>query len=516
MGNGVTVSANPITGEKIGEYKVDTVEELHAAIKRAKQAQPAWAAKSIKERIGYLRRIRDRLVERADEIANIISKENGKTRVDALATEVLPCAMAASFYCRNASKFLGDRKLPMGNILLINKRSKIVRAPYGVIGVITPWNYPFTLPFSDVFISLAAGNAVVLKVASSTQATGHILKECFEAAQLPADIFTYVNMPGKTAGDAFLEGGVDKLMFTGSVATGKYLMKKASETLTPLLLELGGKDAMIVCEDADLERAAAGALWAGFSTAGQSCAGVERIYVHRDVYEPFLRLLKNRIESLRIGPDTDFNTDVGSLTLMRQVDKVKMHIAEALQKGARIYAQIDPPAGSSPYFLPAMVLIDVDHSMKVMWEETFGPVVGVMKYNDTEEAIRLANDSPLGLMGSVWSRNGRKAEAIARRIEAGTVMINDHLMSHGMAETPWGGFKQSGFGRTHSYLGFEETTQPKVIIDDILPTRRNLWWYPYDKKVYDGLKGGLVALYGKKDRLKGLGALLKIIPRMFR
>jgi succinate-semialdehyde dehydrogenase/glutarate-semialdehyde dehydrogenase len=384
-----------------------------------------------------------------------------------------------------------------------------------VIGIISPWNYPFSIPFSDIIISLLAGNAVILKAATSTQATGHMLKKCIEAAELPAGIFSDINLPGVVAGDAFLENGIDKLMFTGSVATGKYLMKKASETLTPLLLELGGKDAMIVCDDADLERAANGALWAGLSTAGQSCAGVERVYVHEKVSDAFLQLLKTKLGSLRMGSDVNFTADLGSLTVKRQVEKVKAHIEDALKKGAKIYARLDPPEKASAYFLPAMILTEVNHSMQVMMEETFGPVIGVMKFKDLAEAIRLANDSPLGLTGSVWSRNGKKAEMIAKKIKAGAITINDHLMSHGMAETPWGGYKESGFGRTHSYLGFEEATQSKVIIADIFPTKRNLWWYPFDKNVYEGLKGGMVALYGKKDRLKALFALLKIVPRMF-
>jgi len=485
-------------------------------IEKARQAQPLWAAIPIKERVISIRKIRDFITENIDRIAKTISQENGKTRVDALATEVLSAAMAIDFYCKHAEKILQEIKLPIGNILLANKRSKLIRFPYGVIGVISPWNYPFSIPFSDVVIALLGGNAVILKAASATQATGCILKECIDAAGLPEGLFSYVNMLGPAAGDAFLAAGINKLMFTGSVATGKTLMRKAADTLTLLLLELGGKDAMIVCDDADLDRAVGGAIWAGYSATGQSCAGVERIYVHKDVYDKFLSMLKKKIEAMRIGPDKDFKVDMGPLTLLRQVGKVKAHLADALQKGAKIYAQKDPPAGSSELFLPAIVLTEVNHDMLVMKEETFGPIVGVMKFDNIDEAVRLANDSDLGLSGSVWSRNARKAEAIARRIEAGVITINDHLMSHGMAETPWGGFKLSGYGRTHSYLGFYEVTQTKTIIHDIFPTKKNLWWFPSEKGLYEGLKGALIALYGKKDRLKGLWALIKIVPRMFR
>jgi succinate-semialdehyde dehydrogenase/glutarate-semialdehyde dehydrogenase len=365
-------------------------------------------------------------------------------------------------------------------------------------------------------MALLAGNAVILKAATETQVVGHMLKRCVEAAGLPKHVFTYVNVPGNLAGDALLSSGIDKLFFTGSVATGKYLMKKASETLTPVSLELGGNDPMIVCRDADIKRAAAGAVWAGFQNAGQSCGGVERIYVDSAVYDRFMALLKKAVESLRVGCDTDFNADVGSMTTGRQIDTVRRHIADALEKGARLVARSKAPEKGQ--FLPCMVLDHVNHDMLIMKDETFGPVVGVMPFDSIDEAVRLANDSYLGLTASVWSRNGRQAKRIARRLQAGAVTINDHLLSHGFAETPWGGFKQSGIGRTHGELGFAEMTQPQVIMNDILPLmRRQMFWHPHNKSVYDGLKGSALLLYGVNllERVKGFFMLLKTIPRMF-
>jgi len=418
-----------------------------------------------------------------------------------------------------APKFLKDRKLPMGNIMFINKRSKIARVPFGVVGIISPWNYPFAIPFSEVIMALLAGNAVILKTATETQFVGHTLNKCMNSAGLPAGVFNYINMPGSVAGDAFLEAGVDKLFFTGSVAIGKYLMKKAAETLTPVSLELGGNDAMIVCEDADLKRAATGTIWAGFSNSGQSCGGVERIYVQRKVYDEFLGYLKKEIESLRIGPDTDFNVEIGAMATRRQMDTVNLHIKDALKKGAKVFAQKNPPSDLKGQFLPCTVLTNVNHEMLIMQHETFGPVVGVMPYDTIEEAIKLANDSYLGLTGSVWSKNRRKAIGIARKIEAGAMTINDHLMSHGLAETPWGGFKQSGIGRTHGDIGFAEMTEPQVLVNDILPfVRKNFWWTPYSPAIYDGLKGVVQVLYGKGIgvRLTGMLKLLRVFPRTFR
>jgi succinate-semialdehyde dehydrogenase/glutarate-semialdehyde dehydrogenase len=360
---------------------------------------------------------------------------------------------------------------------------------------------------------------VVLKTASETQLVGRKLQECFLAGQLPQGIFSYVNMPGLLAGSAFLKNGIDKLFFTGSVTVGKHLMREAAETLTPLVLELGGNDAMLVCEDADLHRAASGAVWAGMSNGGQSCGGVERIYVHERIYQAFLAHLKEKVEALRVGTDEDFNVDLGVMTTERQATKVRTHLEDALAKGAVIYARSRHPEGSgSGNRCPAMVLTEVTHDMLVMQEETFGPILAVMKVKDMGEAVTLANNSHLGLSGSVWSKSRKKAERIARQIQAGAVMINDHLMSHGLAETSWGGFKHSGIGRTHGAIGFDEMSQPQVIVHDVLPlARQNVWWHPHGKEIFQGISGAIKFLYGKSMflRAKGLWHLLKIFPRYF-
>lgn len=518
--NQQTESINPATGESLGFSKLHSVDDLKQMIHRARETQKLWVQISIDERVKYLLKIRDFIVENADRIAETISRDNGKTRVDALATEVLPASMAVSYYCNNANRFLRDKKIHGGNVILINKRSKIIRVPYGVVGIISPWNYPFAIPLSEVIMGLLAGNAVVLKTASETQMVGLILKEAIEAAKLPKGIFNYINLPGKIAGDAFLDCGMNKIFFTGSVAIGKYLMEKAAKYLTPLCLELGGNDAMIVCEDADPYRAAMGALWAGFQNAGQSCGGVERLYVHEKIYDQFMEILKEKIKNLRVNYDTDFNSDMGCMTTQRQMDTVNKHIEDALNKGAKIFAQSKTPSDSHlKYFLPATVLTNVNHEMDIMRDETFGPVVGVMKFSDYDEVIRLANDSYLGLTGSVWTKNSKRGENLARQIKAGVVTINDHLMSHGLSETPWGGFKQSGIGRTHGELGIDEMTQAITIVKDILPfVKKNLWWHPFSKNLYDGLKGAMNFLYNKKisQRLRGTVALLKIITRIFK
>ncbi|GJQ61918.1 MAG: aldehyde dehydrogenase [Melioribacteraceae bacterium] len=508
---------NPATGEEIGISRVHTKEEVLEIISNAKTAQVSWGNTSLKIRVQTLLKVRDFIVNNADRIASTIAQDNGKTLIDALATEVIAAAMAVNYYCKKSKKFLKPYSTGVGNIMLINKRGKIYRRPYGVTGIISPWNYPFAIPFSEVVMSLLAGNAVVLKTAGETQLTGLILKEAFDNAGLPEYIFNYVTMPGKLAGETFLEGKVDKLFFTGSVGVGKILMRQASYTLTPINLELGGNDAMIVCEDADPYRAAKSALWGGFQNAGQSCGGVERIYVHEKIYDSFMEHLKFNIENLKVGIPDHYDIDMGCLTTQKQVNIVKEHIEEALSRGAEIFVKSSIPA-CGQNFHPAVVLTNVNHDMLVMKDETFGPVVGVMKFSDYDEAIELANDSYLGLTASVCSRDTSRAKNIAYQIKAGAVMINDHLMSHGLPDTPWGGFKESGIGRSHGKLGFDEMTQPQVIINDILPgVKNNLWWHPFDKKLYDGLGGILKLLYSGKvdEKVGGFAKLLKILPKIF-
>lgn len=518
--NQQTESINPATWEIIGVSHLHSIDDLQKMIKLARETQKLWEQYSVDERIKYVLKIREYIVENADKIAETISRDNGKIRIDALATEVLPAAMAITYYCKNAKRFLQDKKLGSGNIFLINKRSKIIRVPYGVVGIISPWNYPFAIPFSEVVMALLAGNAVILKTATETQMVGLVLKEAIESAHLPKGLFNYINLPGKVTGDAFLDCGVNKLFFTGSVAIGKYLMERAGKYLTPLCLELGGNDAMIVCEDADPYRAAMGALWAGFQNAGQSCGGVERIYVHEKIYHQFMEILKNKIENLNVDYDNDFNSDMGCMTTQKQIETVNKHIKDALDKGAAIFAQ-SKFRNDFEYknFLPATVLTNVNHDMLVMKDETFGPIVGIMKFKNYEDAINLANDSYLGLTGSVWTKSSKRGEEISRQIKAGVVMINDHLMSHGLAETSWGGFKESGIGRTHGLLGFDEMTQPQTIIKDILPlAKKNIWWHPYSKKLYEGLGGIIDTLYSKNtsNRIRGSFKLIKIFPRIFK
>ncbi len=515
----ITTSYNPATGEIIGQTPENTVEELERAVALAKVAQHEWADLSFKKRARYLFAIRDYVVENADRIADVISKDTGKTMMDALSTEVLSVAMAISYYAKNAHVVLKRRRLSGGSILTINKRSYVDRVPMGVVGIISPWNYPFAIPFHEVAMALIAGNGVVLKVATQSLEVGKMIRECVEAGRLPKDLFHLINLPGSVAGDAFLNSGIHKLFFTGSVPVGKYLMEKAARHLVPLSLELGGNDAMIVCKDANLSRAAGGALWAGLSNAGQSCAGVERMYVEAEVYDMFMSILKKKMIDLKQGIDVNSSVDIGAMTTEQQLMKVREQLNDAVKKGAKVFPEnLKQDQPGKGLFHPPAILENVTDDMMVVNEEIFGPLLAVIKVESIDEAVARANASSVGLTASVWTRNRTKGHDIASRLQVGSVMINDHLMSHGLAETPWGGWKESSMGRTHGYIGLEAMTQPRCVVDDILPAvQKNMWWYPHNRQVYEGLKGALEFLYSRNlgRRIVGGIRLMKTFLRTF-
>jgi succinate-semialdehyde dehydrogenase/glutarate-semialdehyde dehydrogenase len=505
-----------------------SVKEIAEIIMRGRRVQTKWSALPYKERRGRLKKAAQFLGSHIDEVTELIHKDNGKVKLDALATEALPAVMALSYYMKRGERLCKDERLHGGSLLMFNKRSRMTYKPYGVIGVISPWNYPFAIPFSEVVMALLAGNAVILKVASGALNVGRGLASIFAAAGLPAGLFTYVEMPGKEAGPAFIQGGVDKLFFTGSTAVGRELMALAAPRLLPLVLELGGADAAVIRADADVEKAVNGIVWAGFSNAGQSCGGVQRVFVHAAIHEQFLKKLSSATEKLRLGDsrndsqtegDNENNGveyDIGPMFNLKQKQAVAKQVADCLKMGATVAAKSSGDLNDDSLLAPAIVLVNARSDMPIMKEEVFGPVIAVVPVSGDEEAVKLANASPYGLAGSVWSRNRRLARKLAARINAGAVMINDHLMSHGLAETPWGGFGDSGLGRTHAELGFREMLKAQVVVDDALPfAKRNLWWQPYSEKTYKGVRA-IVELLAGAALGKRIAALPSVIKIFFR
>jgi len=509
------VIRNPATGQVIESQKEHSVADVSAAVSAARRAQATWAALPVRDRARRIRQLERFVVNRAESIAQTIRDCTGKTLTDAWSTELLPLAIMIRYYSRKAHRFLRVRRLPPSSPIFLNKRIRLQREPFGVVGIISPWNYPVGIPMHEVLAALLAGNGVLLKVATQAQPAGEQIAEMLSSIDLPDGLFTLLHLPGPVAGDALLDAGVDRLCFTGSTRVGRELAEKAGARLIPIGLELGGNDAMIVLSDAPLDRAVSGAIWAGLSNAGQSCSAVERIYVVDDVYDEFARLLRSRIGKLRSGFDETGNIDLGSLTTGGQMEVVVRHLADADRRGAVRTAASDS-GPESGLFHPAVLVEGVDEDAELLRDETFGPVLALQRVKDVEEAVEHANRSIHGLSASVWTRNRATGRAVARRLEVGTVTVNDHLMSHGIPSAPWGGYKQSGIGRAHGEIGMQAMTQVKVVVEELLPgMRKNLWWQPNSPEVLAALKGLLVVLVGRgfflrvRWTLRGLRLALK-------
>ena len=511
-----TAGLNPATGELLGTLYNTPIEHMPAIFEAARKAQAQWGAMSFKQRARHIRLMREYIIEHADQLAETVSRSSGKTRMDALTTEVLPCTLACNWYGKNAAKVLKTERREASSIIWMGKRSIVTHEPLGEVAIISPWNYPLSIPFGEIVMGLMAGNAILLKVAAATPLVGKAIEDIVKAGQLPEGLFHHIVGAGAEVSTAFFNNGVDKIFFTGSVPAGKDLMAQAAKTLTPLSLELGGKDPMIVLEDADLDRAAAGAAWAGLQNSGQSCAAVERVYVHETVYDAFVQKLSKLTASLRQGvPDADCTVDIGSMTTAKQRRLVERHVDEAVAQGAKIAAQAQLAPNLHGEFYPATVLTHVNHSMAVMTEETFGPLLPVMKFKTEDEAVKLANDSTMALTASIWSKNTARAKALAKRVNGGVVVINDHLYTHGMSDMPWGGPYESGIGRTHGPEGLLEMSRMKAVNWDLLGAKRNLWWYPQDLQTYNVLKSA-IRLGSPRNVLEFVWSAFKVLPHMIK
>jgi acyl-CoA reductase-like NAD-dependent aldehyde dehydrogenase len=492
-------SFNPATGERVGEVPTISPEQVQSIVDDVAEVQPFWAQLSLAERARYLRRATQVVVDHADEIAELLTREQGKPRIESYTMEVMPTIDLLDWCASHGPQILADEPIKYTQIMLKQKKSFFSYEPIGVVGVIAPWNYPWSIPFGEVAIALMAGNGVVLKPASLTPLIGQKIQEVFERAGLPEGLVRTVH-GGGAIGQALVESSAGKIFFTGSVEVGRKVGEECARRMKGSVLELGGKDPQIVCADANLSNAISGAVWGGFANAGQTCSGIERTYVMREVADRFVDGVVRQASALKVGDPLDWQTAIGPMVSKDQYDLVCELVDDAIASGAKRRCggpvEVD---GFNGNFIAPTVLTDVTHDMRIMREEIFGPVLPIITVDTEQQAIEFANDSEFGLGASVWTLDRDKGERIARQIESGMVWINDHSYTHGACQCSWGGVKDSGLGRSHSKFGFYECTNIKLISWE--PSRtRDIWWHPYDEVLGKAIRASARLLYGRNGR----------------
>lgn len=478
----------PVTGETIGHVPLCTPEDVEVAARRARKAQKEWGRRSLRRRTKVLMRFHDLLLKRQTEGLDIIHLENGKTRIQAF-EEIMATATASRYYARAAGSHLRTRRRGGAMPLLTSTRE--LRKPRGLVGFIVPWNYPLTLGITDAIAAIAAGNSVLIKPDLQTPYSTLWAVELLEQAGLPPGVVTVVTGQGDLLGPAIIDQ-VDFLMFTGSTRVGRIVAAQAGERLIECSMELGGKNAMVVLEDANVNRALTGGLVGTFSNTGQLCISMERIYVHSSIYDTFVEQFAERMRGLRLGGGLDWSFDVGPLISEGQLRRVSEHVDDAVLNGAKVVVGGRARPDIGPLFYEPTLLTGVTPSMECYGEETFGPVVSVYPFDDIDRVVEQVNEGPYGLNASIWTRDTRKGRKIAERIEAGTVNVNEaYAAAFGSTDAPMGGMKESGMGRRHGAYGIQKYTESQTVaVQRLLPVTPPMHWNGqlYAKALTIGLK----------------------------
>jgi succinate-semialdehyde dehydrogenase/glutarate-semialdehyde dehydrogenase len=500
---------SPVTGGLLGRFPSTGHEEVERAVASARRAQGPWAALPASGRAQVLRRARQLLVREADRIAQLVTLETGKPFIESL-FEVAGALGAFEYVEKNGPRLLAPRTFRLGTPNFALKSNACCYYPHGVCALIMPWNFPLAIPAGELAQALVGGNAVVFKPSELSPFTGLALGELFLEAGLPPGLLNVVTGDGRT-GASLVAAQIDKVSFTGSFETGTRLMASCAARGIPLTAELGGKDPAIVLEDADLDSASRGIVWAAMMNCGQACASAERIYVAKPLHDEFVQRLASLASALKVGNGMDSSVEVGPLIVERQFEKVRSHVDDALARGARAATGGKPLPELGPLFFAPTVLAGVDQSMAVMREETFGPVAPVMSFDTAEEAAGLANDSPYALGASIWTRDAVRGQALAGRLRAGMVWINDALFSHAAPETPWGGPGQSGNSRTHGPWGILNYVRMQYVSTDRYTSTLKDGWYPYGPDRIGYTKAALDLLFrsGFSRKLGALPTLLR-------
>jgi acyl-CoA reductase-like NAD-dependent aldehyde dehydrogenase len=471
-------SIDPATGNILAQFEKTLLAALPEILSRARAAQSAWCRVPIEKRCSQLRVLRDCMMASRDALADAVVGESGKPRVEALFADLFVALDTAEYFSKHGARLLRPERVPHHSSAGKAKSGRLFYDPVGVIGIISSWNYPLAIPLGQIVPGLAAGNAVVLKTSDFTPQCGALVEKLFADAGFPRNLVTVIQ-GGGDVGQALIEAAPDKIMFTGSVATGRRVAEACAKKLIPSVLELGGKDAMLVLADANVDVAASAAVWGSYTNCGQACLSVERLFVERPIEEKFLMLCVEKTKKLRLGPGRDPATDVGPLIRPQHVQRMSDLVNDAVARGARVLCGGKPRPDLGANFFAPTVMAGVNRSMKLFEEETFGPILAVQSVEDAEEAVLRANDSTFALAASVWTSDGKRGQAIAARLRAGAVMVNDAISYFGIAEAPHGGCGASGWGRTHGTAGLLEMVRQKYIDVDRLPGREKPWWYRY-------------------------------------